>query len=255
MPGLQGKVAIITGASSGIGLETTKAYLASGSSVLGVDISPLPSSLSPSPTFAFHQIDLSLPDAAASVLSSCQKAFGDRVDILLNVAGVMDLNHSVDTLDPAMWERVIKINLTAPVMLMRAVVPGMVERGGGTVVNVCSKAGISGGVAGVAYTASKHGLVGATKNVAFRFRHENIRCNAICPGGVATNIHTSVDLSKMDQKAWNSMLPVMQVHSVDFPKGTRPASHQVSALLFLGSDMSVGINGAILPVDGGWSTI
>jgi len=166
------------------------------------------------------------------------------------------LNCSVDTLDVATWEKNIAINLTTPVMLMRAVVPVMLKTGAGSVVNVASKAATSGSVAGVAYTAAKHGLVGATKNVAFRFRHENVRCNAICPGGVSTNIQSSVDTSKMDQKAWKLMLPVMEVHRGDMSgKVIRPTSQQVAALLFLGSDMSIGINGAILPVDGGWSTM
>jgi len=256
MPGLQGKVAIITGASSGIGLSTAEAYLASGSKVFGVDISPEPKSLAGLQDFAFLSINLTKPNAAEEVVTACQKAFGGKIDILINVAGVMDLNCSVDTLDVATWEKNIAINLTAPVMLMRAVVPVMLKDGSGSIVNVASKAATSGSVAGVAYTAAKHGLVGATKNVAFRFRHENIRCNAICPGGVSTNITASVDTSKMDQKAWQLMLPVMQVHQDNLGgKGTRPTSQQVPSLLFLGSDMSIGISGSIIPVDGGWSTI
>jgi NAD(P)-dependent dehydrogenase (short-subunit alcohol dehydrogenase family) len=92
-------------------------------------------------------------------VKACIEAFGRRIDILLNVAGIMDLNHSADTVEDAMWDRVIAVNLTAPVKLMREVLVVMKEQGYGSIVNVASKAGTSGAVAGVAYTSSKHGLV------------------------------------------------------------------------------------------------
>jgi NAD(P)-dependent dehydrogenase (short-subunit alcohol dehydrogenase family) len=87
-------------------------------------------------------------------------AFG-RINGLLNIAGVIDTNNSVDTLTDALWNRVTSINLTAPVKLIRAVVPHMIKAGGGSIVNVTSEAGTSGAIAGVAYTASKHGIVGS----------------------------------------------------------------------------------------------
>ena len=83
----------------------------------------------------------------------------------MNVAGVMDLNHSADTLEDEMWDRVIAVNLTAPVKLMREVLAVMKAQGSGSIVNVCSKAGMSGASAGVAYTASKHGLVCLSRNL------------------------------------------------------------------------------------------
>lgn len=92
-------------------------------------------------------------------MERAKKALNGRLDVLLNIAGVMDTNNSVDTLDPAVWDRIIAVNLTAPTLLSKYVVKVFQEQGGGSIVNVSSKAGISGGVAGVAYTASKHGLV------------------------------------------------------------------------------------------------
>jgi len=197
---------------------------------------PMPQSLAESEYFKFHQTDLRETSAAAEVVASCKAAFGGRIDALLNIAGVADLNSSIDTLDEATWNRVIAVNLTAPVMLSKAVIGTMVTQGSGTITNVASKAGLSGSVSGVAYTASKHGLVsscpsccgpaeakesykvGATKNIAFRFRRHGIRCNAICPGGectrggmsftirltrlaVATNIRKSVDETNFDREA------------------------------------------------------
>lgn len=130
----------------------------------------------------FHQANLAKPEAPAEAVAACAKQF-NRIDCLLNVAAIMDQSASVDTLDTATWDRVIAVNLTAPVMLMKAVVPYMLKQKSGSIVNVASKAGMSGAAAGVAYTSSKHGIVGATKNIAWRFHKAGIRCNAICPGG------------------------------------------------------------------------
>jgi NAD(P)-dependent dehydrogenase (short-subunit alcohol dehydrogenase family) len=111
------------------------------------------------------------------------RTYGPKIDVLANVAGVMDAFGSADTVTEAEWGRVISINLTVPVQLMQAVLPSMKENKSGSIINVASYAAISGASAGVAYTASKHGLVGATKNVAWRFHEQGIRCNAVLPGG------------------------------------------------------------------------
>lgn len=155
---------IVTGAASGIGLATATLCLELGASVFAVDISPRSAALPAenSQTFVFHQVNLAKPNAAAEVVAACVEKLGGRIDVLLNIAGVMDQNNSVDTLDPAMWDRVIAINLTAPVMLMKAVTPYMVAQKSGSIVNVASRAGMSGAVAGVAYTSSKHGIVRET---------------------------------------------------------------------------------------------
>lgn len=182
MSSFENKVVIITGCSSGIGLATTHLLLSRNAKVFGIDISPLPQEM-PSSTFAFHQADLTTPNAAEEAVAACIRKFGPRIDVLANVAGVMDAFSSADTVKESEWERVLNINLTVPVRLMAAVLPGMKEHGGGAIVNVASRAAVSGAVAGVAYTASKHGLVGATKNVAWRFHKEGIRCNAVLPGG------------------------------------------------------------------------
>jgi NAD(P)-dependent dehydrogenase (short-subunit alcohol dehydrogenase family) len=94
----------------------------------------------------------------------------------------MDGFGSAETFTDTEWDRVIAINLTAPTRLIRATIPFMKEHGG-SIINICSKAAISGAAAGVAYTASKHGLLGVTKQTAFQFREKGIRCNAILPGG------------------------------------------------------------------------
>lgn len=101
----------------------------------------------------------------------------------------MDQNSGADNVLDEDWDRIIAVNLTAPVRLMREVLKVMKAQKSGSIVNVSSKAGISGAVAGVAYTASKHGIVGVTKNTAWLFKDEGIRCNAICPGGLPFNFY------------------------------------------------------------------
>jgi NAD(P)-dependent dehydrogenase (short-subunit alcohol dehydrogenase family) len=179
------KTVIVTGCSSGIGLATTLLFLSQKANVFGIDISPFKHELDATQkeSFTFHKADLCKADAAEEAIAACIAAYGPKIDVLANVAGVMDAFASADTVKDSEWERVITINLTVPVRMMAAVLPSMKEQKSGAIVNVGSYASLSGAVAGIAYTASKHGLVGATKNVAWRFRKDGIRCNAVLPGG------------------------------------------------------------------------
>jgi NAD(P)-dependent dehydrogenase (short-subunit alcohol dehydrogenase family) len=185
MASFESKVVIVTGCSSGIGLATTLLFLSRQARVFGIDIAPFKQDLveSQSSAFTFLQVDLTKPQAAEEVVAACIAKYGSRIDVLANVAGIMDSFCSADTVKEEEWGRVILINLTVPVLLMQAVLPSMKEHKSGSIVNVASYASISGAAAGVAYTASKHGLVGATKNVAWRFHEQGIRCNAVLPGG------------------------------------------------------------------------
>lgn len=152
-------IAIVTGASGGIGLATCEALVVAGWSVMGVDISTAgPANLFGS-SFGFTKIDITEPEAPERIVKRTRDQFGE-INALINVAGVMDLLQSADTLDDKLWDRVIAINLTAPVRLMGAVIKAFKLQGkGGAIANVGSYASISGGAAGIAYTASKHGLV------------------------------------------------------------------------------------------------
>ncbi|KAF8172035.1 short-chain dehydrogenase/reductase SDR [Mycena galopus ATCC 62051] len=251
---LQGKVAIVTGASSGMGLATVKTLLAAGCSVMGADISPAPPIQETG--FAFTQGDLTKPESPTVLVKATQEKFGDKIDILLNVAGIMDSMTSVATVTDAEYERVMAINLTAPVRLMREVVQVMKVHKSGVIVNVSSKAGISGSVAGLAYTTSKHALIGATKNTAWLLKGEGIRCNAICPGAVATNIQAGLDQSKFDLQSRATMQPIYDVHfNSETGEGLMMPDTVANVLLFLVSDLSKDLNGVVLPVDNGWSVI
>ncbi|KAF4454646.1 NAD(P)-binding protein [Fusarium austroafricanum] len=182
---LTGKVAIITGCSSGLGLATTELFLSLGAKVFGLDRLPCNLDL---PGFRFQTCELARVESIKEAVEVYRATYGSELDILANVAGIMDAFASADSVTDDAWERTLSINLTGPTLLMREILPLMKNRGRGSIVNVGSKSSTSGGSAGVAYTASKHALAGVTKNVAWRFRHDGIRCNAVCPGAMTTNI-------------------------------------------------------------------
>ncbi|KAF2024109.1 3-hydroxybutyrate dehydrogenase type 2 [Setomelanomma holmii] len=257
MASLDNKVVIITGCSSGIGLATTLLFLSRQARVFGIDISPFKQELDETQksAFTFHQVDLMKPEAAKETVAACIAKYGPKIDVLANVAGVMDAFGSADTVTDAEWGRVIQINLTVPVQLMQAVLPSMKEHKSGSIVNVSSKAGVSGAAAGVAYTASKHGLVGATKNVAWRFKDEGVRCNAVLPGAVATNISTSMIRENWDQAAYETLAYVhpSRKHYTTIDRFT--VRDIARAIAFLASDEAKMINGVMMPVDNGWSVI
>ncbi|KAJ0420593.1 NAD(P)-binding protein [Aspergillus carlsbadensis] len=237
---LQDKILIITGAAAGIGLATATAA---------------PSSLREHPNFHFLRADITHDECPRQVVEGCTAAFGGRIAGLLNIAGIPDHYSSVDSVTDEIWERCLAVNLTAPVRLMREVLPVMRETGKGSIVNTSSKAGLSGAASGVAFTASKHGLIGVTKNVAWRFKAEGIRCNAICPGAVVTPMATSGDFARWDQDALKAMRPVHSAH-MDMEIGPTIRAEEVAqTLLFLVSDASQRINGTVIPVDDAWSAI
>ncbi|KAL4875200.1 NAD(P)-binding protein [Aspergillus karnatakaensis] len=257
MESLHDRVAIITGASSGIGLAAAEAALEAGACVLAVDISAFPPSLEGSEKCRTIQCDITHPESPSKIVETCVSAFGGRVDILMNIAGVIDHNSSVDSVTDADWDRCMAVNLTAPVKLMREVVKVMRNQKAGVILNMASRAGMSGAAAGVAYTASKHGLIGASKNVAWRFKGENIRCNVLCPGGVATGILNSVNPANFDQEATATIKPILSAVYSNRAEGygVMMPEEVASTIVFLCSDQASRINGAVLPIDDGWSTI
>jgi NAD(P)-dependent dehydrogenase (short-subunit alcohol dehydrogenase family) len=193
------------------------------------------------------QGNVALEADCGKAVDAVMQAYG-RLDVLCNNAGVMDTNQGVAELTNEMWERVIGINLNGPMFLSRKAVPIMVAQGGGSIVNTSSLAGLGGGAAGAAYTVSKHGLIGLTRSTAFVYALDGVRCNAIAAGAVETNIMQSVDATKMDPKGtarfdtWYAAIPG-QLKPIDV----------ANLALFLASDESKMINGAIVTADGGWS--
>ncbi len=250
---LQGKVAVITGAGSGMGRAMATLFAQEGAQIVAGEWNAqtldevVAAVRANGGQITGLKINVANQAEAESLIDAAVKTYG-RVDVLCNNAGVMDLNQGVGEVSDEMWQRVIGINLNGPMFLSRRAVPVMVKQGGGSIVNTASVAGLGGGSAGVAYTVSKHALVGLTRNTAWRYGLEGIRCNAIAAGGVETNIVASVDLTKMDPKGSERA----QVYQKVMPALLK-AVEIANLALFLASDDSRHINGAIIPADAGWS--
>jgi NAD(P)-dependent dehydrogenase (short-subunit alcohol dehydrogenase family) len=239
---LDGKTAIITGAGSGLGLAMTRLFVAEGARVTAVDIDAQRlESLAELPSVVTVSADVSKPQDADRIVA----AAGSRIDILCNNAGVLDRLAPADELTDDEWERVIAINLTGPFLLSRRVIPTMRRQGAGVILNTASIAGLRGGRAGAAYTASKYGLVGLTQNIAWSYAKDGIRCNAICPGSISTNIYAGVEVSPKGR----------EVFGMTGDWRPEPADPETVAgvALFLVSDQARHVNGVALPIDAGRS--
>jgi NAD(P)-dependent dehydrogenase (short-subunit alcohol dehydrogenase family) len=246
---LQNKVAVVTGAASGMGLAIAKLFIAEGAKVVAADWhAEAMASVAAEIGGGIVGItaDVSKEDQAVAMIDRAVAEFG-RLDILVNNAGVMDLFQSVADVSNETWRHVLAVNLDGPMFAMRRAVPIMLKQGGGAIVNVSSVAGVGGGSAGAAYTASKHALNGLTKSTAFQYAKLGIRCNAIASGGVTTNIMQSVDPAKLDQAA----LGRLGVYHAANP-GTLEPIDIANLVLFLASDEARYVNGTIIPADMGW---
>jgi len=239
-----GQTVIVTGAGSGIGRATASRVAQEGGRVIAVDISSdrlaeLTGSL-PDADIVSVVGDITKPDDVAAIVA----AAGDRIDGLANVAGIMDDMTPLHEVSDAVWERVFAVNVDGMFRLTRAVLPTMLAASRGSIVNVASEAGLRGSAAGLAYTASKHAVVGITKSSAFMYGLTGVRVNAVAPGPVATNIQATF-ASELGQERVGNLLAFI-------PPVAEPAQLAAS-ITFLLSDDGTNLTGVILPSDGGWS--
>lgn len=243
-----GRVALVTGAASGIGQAVAVQLAAEGAAVVGcdVDMEALAGTGRLIEDGGGEAVMLTADVTAQDDVERVVAALPGRVDFLASVAGIMDFFLPADELDDATWDRVLAVNLTGPMRLCRAVLPLMRAQGRGAIVNVSSVGGLTGSVAGSAYTASKHGLIGLTRSVACLYAADGIRANAVCPGGVQTNIGRTAT----PKVAW-----AYERLEKSFVRAVRMAQpSQISTLIcWLGSDEADNVNGAIVTSDGGWT--
>ncbi|MEU6113437.1 glucose 1-dehydrogenase [Streptomyces sp. NPDC047117] len=251
--GLSGRGVVVTGAASGIGRAAALKFAAEGARVLVADLNgdgaeDVVREIGKAGGTALAVAgDLSDQQVVDAVVERAVAEFGG-LDVLVNNAGIMDRMSALGETDDAEWERVVRINLTAPFLLTRAVLPHMLDAGRGSIVFTASEAGLRGGAAGAAYTASKHGVVGLVKSLAVTYRKQGIRANAIAPGPTATNI--SVDAVP------DAHGPTVIGQLIGANIGRLgSAEEQADALVFLASDAAAFINGAVLPVDDAWSAV
>ncbi|MFU8889392.1 MAG: SDR family oxidoreductase [Trueperaceae bacterium] len=250
---LAGKVAVVTGAGAGMGRAIAHLFAQEGAKVVLGEIAPdRLDTVVKEIRDAGGEVtgvvgNVAKVDDAEALIQAAIDTYG-KLDVLVNNAGIMDLFEGVATFKDATYERVMGVNVFGPLATSRAAVRYMQEHGGGAIVNSASAAGVGGAAAGVVYTASKHAIIGITRNTAIAYGHQGIRCNAIAIGAVGdTAIMSGVDMSQADMEAlgqfgkWHGL--ATQLESIDIAR----------VVLFLASDEAKGVNGVVLPVDGGWT--
>lgn len=250
---LGGKVAVITGAASGMGLAMARTFAEAGTKLVLGDWNAerleaaLADLRAAGAAAEGLQGDISDRTAAEALVDRAFAAFG-RLDVLVNNAGIMDGMAGAAEVTDETWRRVFAVNVDGPLHTMRRAIPRMVEQGGGTIINIASVGGLHGGAAGAAYTASKHALIGLTKNTAYMYGPKGIRANAIAPGGTKTNIGESMARAGIDPagmarvQAFTSLMP-----------GLLEPEDVAEVARFLASDAARGLNGAVITVDLGWT--
>jgi NAD(P)-dependent dehydrogenase (short-subunit alcohol dehydrogenase family) len=246
---LDGKVAIVTGAGSGIGKAMARLFAKQGCMVAVVDVvqdrvNQVVSEISVSGRKALGLVrDLSKMSDADSMIDEVVRVNG-KVDVLCNNAGIMDAVKPVAETSDELWERVLNVNLNAPFRASRKVIPLMLKHGG-VILNTASVAGLYGGRAGAAYTVSKHGLLGLTKSIATSYGSRGIRCNAMVLGAVKTAIGLGGEPDLLGMEVLKKTMSTM-------PRMAEP--DEIAKLaLFLVSDDASFLNGSCVVIDGGWA--
>ena len=194
---LKDKVAIVTGAASGMGKEIAILFAREGANVVVSDLNEtgakeVANDIANSGGTAISVVtNVAKEEDISKMIDAAIDHFG-TLDILVNNAGIMDNFMPADKVTDEMWERVFSVNMLGVMRATRKALPIFLGKEKGVIINTASSAGLTGSRAGAAYTASKHAVVGYTKNVGFQYAVKGIRCNAIAPGGVNTNIGTSM---------------------------------------------------------------
>ncbi|HEY3065005.1 MAG TPA: 3-hydroxybutyrate dehydrogenase [Methylomirabilota bacterium] len=256
--GLKGRVAVVTGSTSGIGLGVADALAMQGAAVLLNGFGPKPAidtalaqvAAGGTPV-AYSAADMSRPDEIAAMLEQALRELGP-VDILVNNAGIQ-FTAPVEEFPAERWDAILAINLSAVFHATRAALPSMRERNWGRIVNIASTHGLVASVHKAAYVAAKHGVLGLTKVVALETATTNITCNAICPGWVLTSLvqRQIDDLALRDRLSPAQAKQALLEEKQPSHEFATPA-HIGAAVAFLCSEAAAQIRGVALPVDGGW---
>ena len=200
----------------------------------------------------YHAADMTRPAEIADLIAFANRELG-RLDILVNNAGVQFVS-PIEDFPIEKWDQIIAINLTAAFHAIRAAVPIMKAAGHGRIVNIASAHALVASPFKAAYVAAKHGVLGLTRTVALEVAQAGITCNAICPGYVKTPL---VEAQIADQAKARKMTPEQVMSDVILaaqPTKRFVAFDQLAGLLlYLASDLGASVNGAALPIDGGWT--
>lgn len=255
---LRGKAALITGSLGGIGFEIAMALARRGCSIMLNGIGDTSSAETQLQRLReaggqahFHLADVASAMQLEGLVARAQDWFG-HVDILVNNA-VSRFNANIEDLPVDQWQRALAVNLTAPFLLTRLLLPGMKQRNWGRIINLSSVLGLTGTPMRSDYVVTKHGIAGMTKVVALECADTNVTCNALCPGAVETP-HIEQLIEKRAAAAGQSI----EDYTREFLAARQPTrrfippSHVGALAAFLCTEEAGNITGAMLPIDGGW---
>src|SRR5690625_3207989 len=248
---LEGKVAIVTGAASGMGRAIAKRFAEEGAKVVVADLNLEGAELvvkeiqNKNGTATAISVNVSNVEDVGQMIDTAVQGYG-TLDILVNNAGIMDQMEPVGDILDENWERIFNVNTKGVMMAMRKAIPIFLEKEQGIIINTASTGGLNGAHASATYVASKHAVVGLTKNTAFMYAQKGIRCNAIAPGAVETNIMGSItNVNEFGASRTG------RTHSA-VPRSGGP-DEIADVALFLASDESRFVNGHVLVADAGWT--
>ncbi|PID20741.1 3-oxoacyl-ACP reductase [Sporosarcina sp. P3] len=240
------KTIVVTGGASGIGYAQAVAFLENGANVFAFDrqegdLPKLQQEYASQFAYAIGSVS-SKDDVAHAVKEACN-VFG-TIDVLLNTAGVLDgFAKTLDT-DEALWDQIMNTNVKGTYFMTNEVLPHMIARKSGVIVNMASIAGLVAGGGGAAYTASKHAIVGYTKQLDMDYCREGIRANAIAPGAIQTPMNQADFEGDGEMAKWVAG---------ETPAGRWAQPSEVAGLtLYVASSAADYIHGAVIPIDGGW---
>lgn len=247
---LKGKSVLITGASSGVGREISLLFASEGAKVVAVarskgkleklekEASNLSGEISP------FEADITEDKNINFIVDFIMDKY-NKIDILVNNVGIMDDFSPIGELEDEQFNKILDVNFISPMKLTRKIIPIMLNQEEGNIINMASLGGLHGGRAGAAYTSSKFAVVGLTKNTAYMYAEEGIRCNAICPGGIDTDISKGIEPNEF------GIDRIMKGTGSNIRSGSPKEIADIA--LFLASDKSSFINGDTIVADAGWT--
>jgi NAD(P)-dependent dehydrogenase (short-subunit alcohol dehydrogenase family) len=250
---LDRKVAVITGGASGIGLGTTELFLAEGASVVVADLQDEKGEILEQRfdgRLAYAHCDVTQEADIAAALGVAKDRFGG-LDILFNNAGISDTMNQIAEIEAERWDWLFALLVRGPMLGIKHAIPLMRERGGGSIVNTASIAGLQAGWGPLAYSTAKGAVVHMTRVAAAQLSREKIRVNAICPGLIATSIFgATVGLPRAAADQMAAHVAEAGVTFQPVPKAGAP-NDIAQAALYLASDAAAFVSGTHLVVDGG----
>lgn len=252
-----GKSVVVTGAGAGMGKSITEEFLKQGATVIAVDINKnvldnfkteLEDKYNRDVAEHFIPVvgDISKQETNENMIKKAIEVTG-RIDILVNNAGIAGHSEPITETTNDDWNRILEVNLNGPMYAIRSAVTEMLKQeNGGNIVTIASVAGIKGCRSSVAYSVSKHGLVGLCEHTAYSYMHKGIRCNIVCPGAIRTGMTSNPELESEFGRS-----RILSGMDSQFVFGE--TNDIANAVTFLASDRSKFINGATIVVDGGIS--